>query len=130
MGKKKKSITLKCFTVCLCCVCFSDQFQHWRVKDGGDRLIVECPPVGSDSIPEEAGLPTQHCFVSSYFSCFRSQTITLQGLGIEPWMLDILRPEIKVSEWLVEGNVYLIFLLVFLVTEFLILNKIVSCLLL
>lgn len=76
-----------------------DEFQHWRVKHGGNDLIVECPPVGSDSIPEEAGLPTQHCFVSSYVSCYRSQTITLKGLGIEPWMLDILRPEIKVAEW-------------------------------
>lgn len=82
------------------------------VRHGGDNLIVECPPVGSDIIPEEAGLPTQHCFVSSYFPCLRSQTITLKSLRIEPWMMDILRPEIKVSEWLVKVNTYLIFLLI------------------
>ncbi|KAG0716164.1 F-box only protein 27 [Chionoecetes opilio] len=76
-----------------------DRLKHWIVQHGGNGLKVECPPSGSNAIPEKAGLPTQHCFVSSYTPCVRSQTIILKSHKIEPWIMDILRPEIHVSEW-------------------------------
>ena len=73
------------------------------MNHGGDGIRVECPPIGSNPIPEEAGLRTQHCFVSSYIPSTRSQIISLRDLNIETWIMDILRPEIYISEWLVEG---------------------------
>ncbi|XP_042212332.1 F-box only protein 44-like isoform X2 [Homarus americanus] len=76
-----------------------DGFQHWMVRHGGDKMIVEDTPTGSDLIPEEAGLPTQHCFVTSYIASSRCQVVNLEHLGLDPCVIDILRPEIHISEW-------------------------------
>ncbi|KAK8391325.1 hypothetical protein O3P69_017142 [Scylla paramamosain] len=76
-----------------------DGLNKWHVKHGGNGLDVENAPVGSNLIPEEAGLPTQHCFVSSFTPCTRTQMIKLENHKLQPWMIDILQPKIKVSEW-------------------------------
>lgn len=73
--------------------------RHWTVTPRGQMVIVQCPPFGSDPIPEEAGLPTQHCFVSSYTWCHRHQEISLEECGFPPWMTDTLKPKIHISEW-------------------------------
>ena len=82
---------------------FIDGLKKWYVKHGGNGLDVEIPPIGSDLIPEEAGLPTNHCFVSSFAPCTRTQFIKLKNYNLQPWMMDILQPKIEVSEWLVEN---------------------------
>ncbi|KAK4294939.1 hypothetical protein Pmani_032471 [Petrolisthes manimaculis] len=79
--------------------CGRDRFEHWRVGHGGDRIVIECPPVGSDEIPREASVPTQHCFVTSYYPGTRIQVIDLEKRGINAWIMDILKPEIHISEW-------------------------------
>lgn len=76
-----------------------DKFKHWTVYNRGDKMIVECPPVGTKELPEDAGQPTQHCFVTSYGECIRSQGISLRCLGIDNWMMEILKPQIHISEW-------------------------------
>lgn len=74
-------------------------FKHWTVKHGGDKIIVEDVPAGSDPIPDEAGLPTQHCFVTSYSTCIRIQVINLESIGLDPQIVDILKPKVHISEW-------------------------------
>lgn len=77
----------------------AESFSHWSVVHGGDGLIVESLPAGSDPIPEEAKLPTQHCFVSSYGLCSRRQVIHLPSLRITPVVLKKLKPKFIISEW-------------------------------
>ncbi|RXG72737.1 F-box only protein 6 [Armadillidium vulgare] len=75
-------------------------FSHWKVQHGGDNIIVEETPFGCDPIPEESGLPTQHCFVSSYALCKRSQSVSLyRDLGFKPFVLQVLEPSLIISEW-------------------------------
>jgi len=76
-----------------------DGLQYWRIKRGGDGIIVEEPPIGADPIPDEAGLPSQHCFVTSFSECKRMQQIDLQSLGVTPWVMNTLKPRISASEW-------------------------------
>nr|XP_053645173.1 F-box only protein 27-like isoform X1 [Cherax quadricarinatus] len=76
-----------------------EKLNHWKVKHGGDGMIVEDHPVGTDPIPAEAGLPTQHCFVTSYGICSRLQVINLESIGFDPHVVDILKPAIHISEW-------------------------------
>ncbi|XP_045127924.1 F-box only protein 27-like [Portunus trituberculatus] len=76
-----------------------DGLKKWHVQHGGNGLDVENPPIGSNLIPEEAGLPTSHCFVSSFTPCIRTQLIKLKDHNLQPWMMDILQPKIEVSEW-------------------------------
>lgn len=76
-----------------------DKMKYWTVRHGGDGLCVESHPVGSDPIPEEAGLPTQHCFVTSYGKCTRLQDVDLQKLGFNSFIMDMLKPKIIISEW-------------------------------
>lgn len=76
-----------------------DGLNRWKVRHGGNGLDVEMSPIGSNPIPEEAGLPTNHCFVSSYTPCIRTQHIKLKNHNLQPWMMDILKPKIEVSEW-------------------------------
>ncbi|KAK7077221.1 hypothetical protein SK128_020671 [Halocaridina rubra] len=76
-----------------------ENLKYWEVIHGGDGVIVEETPAGSDPIPEEAGLPTQHCFVTSYRKGRRLQVIDLISLGFTPSIMDILKPRIEISEW-------------------------------
>ena len=69
------------------------------MRHGGDGIVVEDEPVGSDPIPEAANLPTQHCFVTSYGSCLREQAIKLHERGFTPLIMDTLRPKIEITEW-------------------------------
>ena len=77
---------------------FTEGLIHWKVQHGGNDLIVEDRPIGSDPVPEEAS-PTQHCFVTSYMRCIRSQTIRLEKIGVSPWVMDNIKPDIYVCEW-------------------------------
>ncbi|CAL4212707.1 unnamed protein product, partial [Meganyctiphanes norvegica] len=77
-----------------------DCFKNWQIKHGGDGLIVEDPPEGSDLIPEEAGLSSQSCFVTSHGECERMQQIDLHCVGVSPWVMKVLKPRITASEWM------------------------------
>ena len=76
-----------------------DGFKFWEIKHGGDGIIVENTPIGSNPIPEKAGLPTQHSFVTSYRECQRMQEVDLKDLGVTPDVMNLLKPCITVSEW-------------------------------
>ncbi len=39
------------------------------------------------------------CFASSYTICSKTAVLDLWKLGVEPWILDSLKPTITVSEW-------------------------------
>ncbi|XP_076057115.1 F-box only protein 6-like [Oratosquilla oratoria] len=75
----------------------ANKFKGWRVSSNG--MIVESPPVGSQPIPEEANLPSQHCFVGTYFKVKRYQKVDFKKEGITPWVLKVLQPKIEISEW-------------------------------
>ena len=62
-------------------------------------MEIENPPQGSDPVPEEANLPTQHCFAGTYFTASRAQRIKLKNFNISPEALALFRPTIRVSEW-------------------------------
>ncbi|KJH45509.1 Actin [Dictyocaulus viviparus] len=62
-------------------------FEH-----GGDRLIIENPPVYCDS--SEVSI----CFATSYDWCYRYCEIDFEKSGIEGWVMDEIRPKIIVRE--------------------------------
>ncbi|EFN82857.1 F-box only protein 2 [Harpegnathos saltator] len=75
---------------------------HWQiVKQGGDHWIVENPPIGVPELPltEPVFEGKQSCFVTSYNLCLKIQEIDLIAEGLTPYVLDVLQPPIKVSEW-------------------------------
>lgn len=76
-----------------------DDLKFWQIERGRDGIIVEKSPCGTDPIPEEAGLPSQHCFVTSYTECRRMQQIDLHSVGVIPWVMKVLKPRITASEW-------------------------------
>ncbi|XP_027219715.2 F-box only protein 44 isoform X1 [Penaeus vannamei] len=79
--------------------CGADGLKHWHCRRNRKMIAVESEPVGSDPIPEEAKLPTQHCFVTSYQSSSRTQSFTLSERGLSPELMDLLRPKIYVCQW-------------------------------
>jgi len=67
----------------------------WNFKsNGGDQFAVEKPPVGCGE-PS----PRDTCFVTSFHSCSKEQMINLKEVGAAPSFMDLLQPEIVISEW-------------------------------
>ncbi|XP_047497677.1 F-box only protein 6-like isoform X2 [Penaeus chinensis] len=79
--------------------CGANGMKYWQCQHNKNMITVESTPIGSDPIPEEAGLPTQHCFVTSYMMSCRTQTFTLNKLGISPKLMDLVKPDIYVCQW-------------------------------
>ncbi|XP_014613181.1 PREDICTED: F-box only protein 44-like [Polistes canadensis] len=76
--------------------------KHWKIlTDGGDHWKVENPPKGVPPLPKNDPVfgKKEHCFVTSYNSCFKIQTIDLEAEGLTSYVLDVLQPTIVVSEW-------------------------------
>ncbi|XP_042872993.1 F-box only protein 27-like isoform X2 [Penaeus japonicus] len=78
--------------------CGADGLKYWKCQHNRNMITVESEPIGSDPIPEEAGLPTQHCFVTSYMISCRTQTFNLKKLGITPVVMDLMKLKIYVCE--------------------------------
>lgn len=77
--------------------CGRDGMNGWIVtNNGGDGWKVENPAGGADSIPDT---DCQFCFTTSYVNCEKFQSVNLSDYKITAKMMDIVRPQIKVSEW-------------------------------
>lgn len=77
--------------------------DHWNiVSNGGDRWIVECPPVGAPSLPEGPEFENkEHCFVTSFTVSTKEQVIDLYNEGFTANILDHMQPPIEVSLMLI-----------------------------
>lgn len=73
--------------------------KHWEImRQGGDLWRVECPPKGTPLLPIEPGFAnTQHCFVTSFGYCIKSQVIDLIEEGFSEFILDNMKPLIEVN---------------------------------
>lgn len=73
--------------------------HYWNIfEDGGDGWIVECPPTGVPPLPQAPEFENkQHCFVTSYFDCYKEFVIDLEKEGFSANILDNLQPNIEVS---------------------------------
>ncbi|XP_075244673.1 F-box only protein 44-like isoform X2 [Convolutriloba macropyga] len=60
---------------------------------------VEERPIGAEPIPEEAGVPTQHCFVTSYHTGVRRQLIDIGKYKMKDGVMQLLKPSICYSQW-------------------------------
>ncbi|XP_029013343.1 F-box only protein 6-like isoform X2 [Betta splendens] len=70
------------------------QFDNWKiVENGGDKWAVEDVMVPH---PDER---VKKNFVTSYFSCMKSQLIHLEKEGYNPSFMDDFQPAIKISDW-------------------------------
>ena len=82
---------------------FSENFKHWRIfLNGGNEWLVEKPPVGCENFPEDTDeevLRNNSCFVTSYHDCAKEQIIDLAAEGAPPEFMDVIKPNIVVSEW-------------------------------
>ncbi|XP_069799795.1 F-box only protein 27 isoform X2 [Dendropsophus ebraccatus] len=73
--------------------CGTEQFNHWRIEQGGDGWQVE----NNHSVID--GAESQTCFVTSFSWCKKSQIIDLIKEGLWPHFLDVHQPVIYVSDW-------------------------------
>ncbi|XP_012259517.2 F-box only protein 6-like isoform X2 [Athalia rosae] len=76
--------------------------KHWRIRsEGGDLWKIECPPLGAPVMPlsDPVFEGKQYCFVTSYGSCSKEQTVDLIAEGMLPQILDNIQPPITISEW-------------------------------
>lgn len=73
--------------------------NHWRIqRNGGEGWIIERPPAGAPRLSEDPEFgQKQHCFVTSYGTCEKAQTINLINEGFSAKILDNLRPPIEVQ---------------------------------
>ncbi|XP_044006038.1 F-box only protein 44-like [Aphidius gifuensis] len=78
-----------------------EQLKHWKViLQGGDKWIVEEPPIGVPELPSEAQFDDkQRCFVTSYSPCIKRQAISLVSQGFLPEILDNYQLSIDIGEW-------------------------------
>lgn len=80
---------------------FIEDLKHWIIRsNGGDELVVEDPPKGSDPLPNgDDFCGKTMCFATSYYSCSKEQVICLKDEGICSKILDNLPTRIEVSDW-------------------------------
>lgn len=76
--------------------------NNWIIeRNGGEGWVIERPPSGTPHLPEEPDFEKgQHCFVTSYDTCEKRQTINLINEGFSDKMLDNLQPTIEVL-WII-----------------------------
>ncbi|TSM04915.1 F-box only protein 6 [Bagarius yarrelli] len=69
-------------------------FNNWKIlKNGGDRWAIEnvFRPHPDETVTE--------CFVTSYGLCMKSQLVDLEQEGYSPALMDIIQPDIVISDW-------------------------------
>lgn len=64
--------------------------------DSAHNWIIECPPVGAPLPPTEPEEDKAHCFVTTYFNCYKEQVIDLFKEGFSANILDQMQPTIEV----------------------------------
>merc|ERR1712226_103588 len=62
-------------------------------------FAIQKTPHGSLPIPEEVGVPTQHCFVTSYHRGRRTQKVDFTPYNIREGVMELLKPTIRYSQW-------------------------------
>ncbi|XP_062822777.1 F-box only protein 6 isoform X1 [Anolis carolinensis] len=78
--------------------CAEDGFSRWSIdENGGDEWKIEAIPGAHGR-----GFPHPHVqkyFVTSFYSCIKSQMITLKKEGYWDELMDEVRPDIVVKDW-------------------------------
>lgn len=71
-----------------------DQFTFWQiVSNGGDRWKIE------ESMAPHPNEAVKKNFVTSFFTCLKSQLIDLKSEGYNNSFMDLYQPAIKISDW-------------------------------
>ncbi|XP_070619839.1 F-box only protein 27-like [Erythrolamprus reginae] len=70
--------------------CGTEQFRHWRSRDGWNLEANRSPVEGAEA---------QTCFASTYWWCEKEQVIDLLKEGLWPDLMDTFQPDIVVSDW-------------------------------
>lgn len=79
-----------------------DKFENWKIKrDGGDKCIIENPPVGADPLPLDVPefYNKTSCFATSYDTCYKVQPVNFGNSKLFQYILDSYKPHIYLSEW-------------------------------
>ncbi|KAL7302142.1 hypothetical protein TKK_0005365 [Trichogramma kaykai] len=76
---------------------------NWTIlKNGGNGWDVES--INRANKPKDSSWSGEkHCFVTSFNECVMEQTVNLRDAGLSDYVLDVLRPTIKVTEWFRSG---------------------------
>ncbi|XP_014231839.1 F-box only protein 6-like [Trichogramma pretiosum] len=76
---------------------------NWTIlKNGGTGWDVES--INKANGPKDSSWSGEkHCFVTSFNECVMEQTVNLRDAGLSDYVLDVLRPTIKVTEWFRSG---------------------------
>lgn len=77
-------------------------FLNWRILSDNDSWTVECPPRGVPDLPKDPvfdGQPEDYCFVTAYSESWKEQVVDLLDEGCSEYLLDRLRPVIRVGSW-------------------------------
>ena len=62
------------------------------MRNRGDGLIVESPPVGIPGLPDDSEFPVDSAFVTSCDWCSIVQKIDLRGISLTPAVLATMTP--------------------------------------
>ncbi|KRT80666.1 hypothetical protein AMK59_6302 [Oryctes borbonicus] len=77
-------------------------FKHWNIiSNGGDGIVIESCPVGSDSLPSNVEEFNSHtsCFVTSYGLAHKVQEIAVSKDKYLSHIINKFKPDIYASEW-------------------------------
>ncbi|XP_075244671.1 F-box only protein 44-like [Convolutriloba macropyga] len=77
----------------------SDEDEDYDDQYSAVRFEVEEKPVGAYPIPDKVGVPTQHCFVTSYRLGIRVQVLNFSKYSIREGVMELLKPTINYSQW-------------------------------
>lgn len=77
-----------------------DEFKHWILNNDTCMWIIEKTPQGTDPLPDVPDFDgNTSCFVSTYFLCYKQQTIVFKNHGLTKAVMKLLEPDILFSEW-------------------------------
>lgn len=78
--------------------CAEEGFEFWSLDvNGGDEWKVEDLP--GDQRKEFPNDQVKKYFVTSYYTCLKSQVVDLKAEGYWEELMDTTRPDIKVKDW-------------------------------
>nr|KAF6294281.1 F-box protein 44 [Pipistrellus kuhlii] len=78
--------------------CAEEGFEFWSLDvNGGDEWKVEA--LSRDQRKEFPNDQVKKYFVTSYYTCLKSQVVDLKAEGYWEELMDTTRPDIKVKDW-------------------------------
>nr|XP_012640811.2 F-box only protein 44 isoform X2 [Microcebus murinus] len=78
--------------------CAEEGFEFWSLDvNGGDEWKVE--DLSGDQRKEFPNAQVKKYFVTSYYTCLKSQVVDLKAEGYWEELMDTTRPDIEVKDW-------------------------------